>query len=261
MKAESCDLSNRNFCGLRNTSSMNEKDRLLQWVRAATEPFGMKAKVAKALNLSNSALSHLTRGTRRLKVEEIKIIEQVTGVPRPSEHLESDDVLANRLSVSSAEPFKPEIPGGRPVFATPGSMGGGRSAGHSRVVAIGGATYSAEEIVGEIILPPVVYSSLTSASPNNIHWLPVAGDSMYPTLAAGDFVAVNVADKSIGQGGIFACHDGLTGETIVKRLRRIRNSDPVKVEIISDNANQPNEEELAEFVSVIGRVVARITRT
>lgn len=240
---------------------MNEKDRLLQWVKAATAPFGMKAKVAEALKVSNSAVSLLAAGKRQLKVEEIKIIERVTGVPRPSEHLESDHVLSARLSVSSAKPFKPEIPGGRPVFATPGSMGGGRSAEPTSVVALGGSTYSAEEILGEIVLPAPVYSSLTAASPSNIHWLPVVGDSMFPTLAAGDFVAVNVADKAIGQGGIFACRDSRTGETLVKRLRRIRNSDPVKIEIISDNENQPSEEELAEFVAVIGRVVARITRT
>lgn len=73
------------------------------------------------------------------------------------------------------------------------------------------------------------------------------GESMVPTIADGDELLVNQADRAIGAGGIFVAR--LDGALVVKRLSR---SD-AGVRIISDNPAYPPLERAD--IDVIGRVV------
>jgi len=93
-----------------------------------------------------------------------------------------------------------------------------------------------------------------------IHWLPVSGDAMRPTLMPGDYVAVNVEDKAIGQGGIFALLDKQTGETLIKRLTQLPSSNSAMIQLINDNPKQPVDEVFRGSIDVLGRVVGRMTR-
>lgn len=146
---------------------------------------------------------------------------------------------------------------GQPVISVTGGMGGGGIAAETTTV-IGGVTYAADAVRGEVVLPDFMLSSMShSARRDGVHWFDVAGDSMEPTLSAGDWVGVNVKDKQISQGGVFALRDQ-HGTILVKRLEM--GSAPGKVDIISDNPRQPAKSELIGDITVIGRVIAKFTR-
>lgn len=155
-------------------------------------------------------------------------------------------------------PFAPAGSGGigQPVISVTGGMGGGGIA-EETTVTIGGVSYHADDIRGEVVLPDFMLSSLShSARRDAIHWFDVAGDSMEPTLNSGDWVAVNVKDKRISGGGVFALRDQ-HGTILVKRLEV---ETPGRIEIISDNPRQRAKSELMDDITVIGRVVGRMTK-
>lgn len=156
---------------------------------------------------------------------------------------------------ATASPFPTGI--GQPVIGVTGGMGGGGLAAET-TVSIGGISYQTDEVRGEIVLPDFLITSLShTARRNCIHWFDVAGDSMEPTLRGGDWIAVNIEDRRIGQGGIFALRDH-SGTIIVKRLQPSEQAN--RIDIISDNPRQRNMTELAGDLTVIGRVFARITK-
>lgn len=90
-------------------------------------------------------------------------------------------------------------------------------------------------------------------NPDTLAVVEVVGDSMMPTLATGDRVLIDHADRNPARGGIFALWD--TDATVVKRVERIPASDPPMLTLISDNKNHNQYQVLAEYVNVIGRVV------
>jgi len=146
---------------------------------------------------------------------------------------------------------------GQPVISVTGGMGGGGYSAET-TVDIGGIAYQSDEIRGEIHIPDFVLASLSSSARRNaIHWFDVAGDSMEPTLRGGDWIAVNTEDKRIGQGGIFALRDGM-GTVMVKRLEY--SDQPHKIDIHSDNPRQRTKTVKADDITVLGRVIARITK-
>ncbi len=81
----------------------------------------------------------------------------------------------------------------------------------------------------------------------------VRGDSMSPTLLSGDRVMIDVGDRTMAAGGLFAIWNG--DGVAVKRLRQIRGSDPPRMTLLSDNEHEPPEEVLLEEIRIIGRVV------
>lgn len=167
---------------------------------------------------------------------------------------ESVDALNATIS-----PFPPIGSGGvgQPVISVTGGMGGGGFAAEA-VTTIAGVTYRSDDIRGEVVLPDFMLASLSHiARRDAIHWFDVAGDSMEPTLYAGDWIAVNVRDKRFEQGGIFALRDN-NGTILVKRLET--SDEPGKIDIISDNPRQKTKVELIGDIAVIGRVIAKISR-
>lgn len=125
-------------------------------------------------------------------------------------------------------------------------------------VSVNGVSYSADAVVGEISMPPFMYASFTTGRADAIHWLRVNGDSMESTLNGGDWVAINTRDTSIGQGGVFAFRDD-NGDILIKRLRRVRGSIPLMIAVISDNPKEKTDQARADQITIIGRIVARIS--
>jgi phage repressor protein C with HTH and peptisase S24 domain len=81
----------------------------------------------------------------------------------------------------------------------------------------------------------------------------VRGDSMSPTINDGDLVMINMADRDVASGRVYA----LVGEDGLRVKRLIRRADGV-IEMRSDNPLQhiyPPEAILNDNVAVIGRVV------
>lgn len=93
----------------------------------------------------------------------------------------------------------------------------------------------------------------------DVEIFPVEGDSMIPTLTAGDRVLINRRQNQLSQDGLYA----ITGPTgvQVKRLQYVQGTeDPVMVEVISDNPQHSKREVPMEQIRIIGRVICRISR-
>lgn len=178
----------------------------------------------------------------------------------PDEHAEAGDFDPTAHSgVSTDRLYDPTTPNASPVVDTRAGAGPG-SISLPAVSPSGGVIYSEDAILGEILLPSYLQREFSPAPAGRIHWVKVRGDSMEPTLRGGDHVAVDTTDTSIAQGGMFVARNG-NGEIIVKRFFFIPKSDPPMIEIRSDNvAVEPPKVVEADWVKIIGRVVAKIGR-
>jgi hypothetical protein len=103
-------------------------------------------------------------------------------------------------------------------------------------------------------LPPDFVRGDLKTSVANLLVVNCRGDSMEPTLRAGDRLLVDTSDKQPSGDRIFAIRDQL-GEIVVKRLRLVGH-DPIRIQIVSDNPTVDNIEEAFELVPIVGRVVA-----
>ena len=76
------------------------------------------------------------------------------------------------------------------------------------------------------------------------------GDSMLPTVADGDEVLVDTADRRLrAAAGIFVLRRD--GALAIKRLRRVGE----RIEVVSDNPDYPPASVIPDAIDVIGRVV------
>jgi transcriptional regulator with XRE-family HTH domain len=80
------------------------------------------------------------------------------------------------------------------------------------------------------------------------------GDSMAPTIAAGDRVVVDTGHRTPTPDGLYAMRDALKG-IVVKRLQLLRSARPPRVRIISDNPSHPAEEVPINDLEIVGKVV------
>lgn len=90
------------------------------------------------------------------------------------------------------------------------------------------------------------------ASPSDLRLVFIQGDSMAPTLMAGDQVLVNMADTTPTPTGLFMVNDGET--YIAKRLERSANK-PATLRVLSDNPKYRAYECAAADLPVVGRIV------
>jgi phage repressor protein C with HTH and peptisase S24 domain len=80
----------------------------------------------------------------------------------------------------------------------------------------------------------------------------VEGDSMAPTLLAGDHLLVDLSDNSPPRDGLYAIHS--ESAPLVKRLSV--NPATQRVAILSDNIAYPSFPDcLADSIDILGRIV------
>ena len=94
--------------------------------------------------------------------------------------------------------------------------------------------------------------SVTTATPDDLAVITVHGDSMFPTLADGDTILVDLSQRAAGRDGIYIVRFGEF--VLVKRLL----IDPVRreVTISCDNENYPRLAPVDPVdVDVAGRVI------
>jgi transcriptional regulator with XRE-family HTH domain len=82
----------------------------------------------------------------------------------------------------------------------------------------------------------------------------VDGDSMAPTIAAGDRAIVDTGHRTATPDGLYAIRDTLKG-IVVKRLQLLPSARPPRVRIISDNPSHPAEEVPIGDLEIVGKVV------
>ena len=124
-----------------------------------------------------------------------------------------------------------------------------------------GMAYSAEEVRDWWRLPDWLVRSAMNASPAQLACFPVEGDSMEPSVRAGDVVFINLAHRKPSPDGIYAIADSFGGVQ-VKRIEVASavNDDRVRVRIISDNPRHSAYERPIDDVHIIGRVIGIFSR-
>jgi phage repressor protein C with HTH and peptisase S24 domain/DNA-binding Xre family transcriptional regulator len=92
------------------------------------------------------------------------------------------------------------------------------------------------------------------AAPAQLLVVAGTGDSMAPTIGAGDRVIVDTAHRTPSPDGLYAIRDTI-GNIVIKRLQLLRASRPSRVKIISDNAHHATEEIPVSDLEIVGKVL------
>jgi len=144
------------------------------------------------------------------------------------------------------------------IFGEGGMGGGGLTTVLEGVTVAGGMTFAGEQIRDYWRVPPHALTAFGITNEGSIV-IRAKGDSMYPTIADGDFVVLNTRHKSPSPPGIYALLDAF-GEVIIKRLEVVSEpKDEIqRVQIKSDNPRYEVRERDADDVRVLGRVVLRM---
>lgn len=83
--------------------------------------------------------------------------------------------------------------------------------------------------------------------------LEVLGDSMEPTLSAGDRVMIDTKDITPSPPGIFALWDGIS--VVMKRVEHVLGSSPPAIKAVSDNPRHGEAVMEVESLVIVGRVI------
>ncbi|MEM7446414.1 MAG: S24 family peptidase [Pseudomonadota bacterium] len=139
---------------------------------------------------------------------------------------------------------------GSEEFASVGRFDAALSAGH-------GSLLEAEpDPLGYQLFEAQWLRSVTQAAPDHLAVVRVDGDSMEQTLSNGDWVLVDLTQRSFNREGVYALRIGDAGW--IKRLSL--NLRDRLVRVISDNALYPMQELTEEELDIIGRVVCIVAR-
>lgn len=120
------------------------------------------------------------------------------------------------------------------------------------------ATYG-HRVVAEWLIPQQYLRNEAKTSQNHTVVMEVVGDSMQPNFLPGDRVIVDLSQNQMLSDGVYAFSDGISAPQI-KRFQRIHFTDPVEIEIVSDNPSYKTLTVELSRVIIIGRVCGHITR-
>lgn len=209
-----------------------------------------QVEMAEALAVSPQAVSGWERGEDDPTLRNREAIASLTGVPLEYLVIEGPRSISRFKQPAATNIVAPEIdvragagPGGISVLEVKENEFGDFSEVDS-VKATWGipARYVREEL---------------RSKPDQIRLVEVLGDSMEPTLGAGDRVMIDTGHRSPSPPGVYAVWDGYG--VVVKRVELVPLSDPPKVRLISDNKNHREYEVTLEEANIIGRIVARVS--
>ena len=116
-----------------------------------------------------------------------------------------------------------------------------------------GGTVATDELKGYWTFPEDYVRGELHVSPANASIIEVRGDSMSPTLLPGDRIMVDTGDRNPSPPGVFAMWDGFG--VVAKRIEIIPNTEPVTINIKSDNPNHDGYKRSIDEIRVIGRIV------
>lgn len=169
---------------------------------------------------------------------------------------EPDHVGDETLTFGSETGFRGAPEGTSPQIDITGGMGaGGLSIVSEGVPGHKGMTFAADAVSDYWRLPPAIYTSL-GLHPQDTVFVPVQGDSMYPTLEEGDVVVVDTRHRWPSPDGIYAILDEIGG-LVIKRLEVSQENGENVIRIISDNTRHRIKEKNPDDVFIVGRVLRR----
>lgn len=192
---------------------------------------------------------------------EFKPANQFDAEPRrPQKLISSYDPDAEDIDTHaySREHWVPSVEGALPELDV--KLGAGEGiVGEVISLSLGEERISGHRVVAEWLVPENYLTHEAKASGQNTIVMEVVGDSMQPSYMPGDRVLVDLLQNKMVADTVYAISDGI-GEPQIKRLQRIPFSQPVRVNIISDNpVLQMFTVELAQL-QIIGRVCGHIAR-
>jgi transcriptional regulator with XRE-family HTH domain len=220
----------------------------------AREARGMsRTELVKRSGVSKQQLSRLENGLIRLRLDHLKPFAAHLDYT-PEQMLlwgrypgtgddEVEAVLAKRRAEEEAEEKQFPVPELDIRAESSGSGKRARKSGRTGdpVKTLWGIPKSF--VQGQLNLPP---DALVVIEAN--------GDSMVPTIAAGDRVIVDTSHTSPTPDGIYAIRDTFEG-IVIKRLQLSRSARPPRVKIISDNAKHAAEEIPLDDIKIVGKAV------
>lgn len=119
----------------------------------------------------------------------------------------------------------------------------------------GGLLDETAKVVAVWQVPNGVVRGYSTAPAAELRFVTVIGDSMEPTLQAGQRVLVDTGDRNPSPPGVFVVWNGLG--LAIKRVQMLPQSEPPRVKISSDNLKyDPCERALAEAY-IQGRVIGQ----
>lgn len=106
-----------------------------------------------------------------------------------------------------------------------------------------------EHTIGSWSMPLEVYKNISTTNPDNIKMIQVYGDSMQPTLKAGDWVLVDITHKEPDSDGLFVLW--LATGLAVKRIQGGLSNYIVH----SDNPNYKDITAESGEIRIVGKVI------
>lgn len=106
-----------------------------------------------------------------------------------------------------------------------------------------------ENVIGSWCMPLEIYKNITTTSPNSIKMIQVFGDSMQPTLKAGDWVLVDITHNTPDTDGLFVLW--LTTGLAVKRIQGGFSNYIVH----SDNPQYRDITASPDDIKIVGKVI------
>jgi transcriptional regulator with XRE-family HTH domain len=82
----------------------------------------------------------------------------------------------------------------------------------------------------------------------------VAGDSMAPTLVAGERVIVDTSHTTPSPNGLYSIRDSFHS-ILIRRLQALRATRPTRFKVIADNSRHPSEDVPLDELDIVGKVV------
>jgi phage repressor protein C with HTH and peptisase S24 domain len=228
----------------------------------ARESRGMsRSELVRLSGVSKQQFSRLENGLVRLRLDHLKPFANVlnytpeqillwgrypgtTGRAEPSEGPYEDAGQASHLGPSGNQ--VPELD------PRAGMIGGvpprevRRDGNHSDPIKSEGWVFPASFVREQL-----------RAAPAQLLVVGATGDSMAPTLGAGDRVIVDTAHRTPSPDGLYAIRDSIGG-IVIKRLQLVRASRPTRIKIISDNANHATEEIPVSDLDIVGKILCAL---
>jgi len=214
---------------------------------------GAQTAVALEAGISQSYLNQIKKGSRTGSVRTLHAIAGALGTSyedmlRLGESLSMPEAAPDHKEASAVSPVK----GSEPSAKAYNDMDAFDFVpmAEAKLSAGGGQVVMSEQF-GELYAFRRDWLSSVATSARNIVLMRVEGESMTPTISAGDMVMVDMGRTRIKSGSIFAI--GIEDTIIIKRLEYLVNG---KIRIISDNRQEyaPYEADSRE-IRIIGEVI------
>ncbi len=205
--------------------------------------------LAQRANTTASQINKLEKGDRRLTDQWMHRLAAALGCSADDLLVEPGAPIAAPAPAPAARAAMASV---LEVDVRAGAGGGGLA--RAGVTPDGqGGTVAVDEAKANWGLPEEYVRAELHVRPSGAYIIEVRGDSMSPTLLAGDRVMVDTGDRAPSPPGVFAIWDGVG--VVAKRIEIVPNSDPPVLRIKSDNIHHDGYERTTDEVNVIGRII------